>query len=254
VELGLVLTRCLSKERRDRSGREWLSQKDVRAYWNKLKSQGAKYFCTTTILSTGDPKGIREAGEFKPVEQYPHLRGALYRKIIFEDKFLGTVPIYLVVLNKLKTCAINAPLLLLSTGGKQKQFCRWLIGDAEGLTIEEQVTYQSYMVAYDIVEDEEVRKQMGRKVLRPNSDNLVELIDENLSPEVKIEFIQKLLRVNSPEAGAQKLLRADSPEESVQRFLGVDSPEEMVLKLLKTKEQQKQLLEFLQRNLEENPA
>ena len=50
VELGLVLTRCLSKERKDRSGREWLSQKDVREYWNKLKNQGAKYFCTKKCI------------------------------------------------------------------------------------------------------------------------------------------------------------------------------------------------------------
>ena len=78
-----------------------------------------------------------------------------------------------------------------------------------------------------------VRKQMGRKVLRPNYDNLVEVIDENLPPEVKIEFIQKLLHVDSPEVGAQKLLRADSPEESVQKLLGVDSPEESVQKLLR---------------------
>ena len=69
---------------------------------------------------------------------------------------------------------------------------------------------------------------MGRKVLRPNLDNLVELIDENLSPEVNIEFIQN--------------------------FLHVDPPKEMVLKLAKTEQKQKQLLEFLQRNLEENPA
>jgi len=75
--------------------------------------------------------------------------------------------------------------------------------------------------------------------LRPNYDNLVEVIDENLPPEVKIEFIQKLLHVDSPEVGAQKLLRADSLEE-------------VVLKLAKTKEQQKELLEFLQRNLEES--
>ena len=42
VEQGLILNRCLSKERKDRAGREWLSQKGVRDYWNKLKSQGAK--------------------------------------------------------------------------------------------------------------------------------------------------------------------------------------------------------------------
>ena len=58
VELGLILTRCLSKERKDRSGREWLSQKGVLEYWNKLKSQGAKHLCTTTILSTRDPNWL----------------------------------------------------------------------------------------------------------------------------------------------------------------------------------------------------
>jgi hypothetical protein len=112
--------------------------------------------CTTTILSTGDPKGVREGFGFEPVEEYPHLRGALYRKVISRDDFLGTVAVYLVVLNKLKVCAINTPLLLLSTGEKQKEFCRWFITDAEGLTIEERATYQSYMITYHIIEDEEL--------------------------------------------------------------------------------------------------
>jgi len=238
VEFGLMLTRCLSRERKDKAGREWLSQKGVRDYWNKLKTQGAKHFCTITILSTGDPRGVREGFGFEQVKQYPHLRDALYRKVISKDKFLGTIAVYLVVLNKLKVCAINTPLLLLSTGEKQKEFCRWLITNAEGLTIEEQVTYRSYMIAYGVVEDKEVRKQMGRKVLRPNYDNLVEVIDENLPPEVKIEFIQRLLHV-------------DSPEESFQKLLGVDSLEEAAFKLARTKEQQKKLLEFLRRSLEE---
>ena len=186
-----------------------------------------EHLSTTTILSTGDPRGIREGLGFKPVKQYPHLRGALYRKILSKDEFLGTVAVYLVVLNKLKVCAINTPLLLLSTGGKQKEFCRWLVSDAEGLTIEEQVTYQSYMIAYDIVDDEEVKRLMGRKVLRPNYDNLAELIDETFPPEVKRKFVQKLFRVDSLEEGAQKLL-------------GVDSLEEAILKLARAKEQQKE--------------
>ncbi|MBM3238047.1 hypothetical protein FJZ31_17285 [Candidatus Poribacteria bacterium] len=215
VELGLVITRCLSKERKDKVGREWLSQKGVHSYWNKLKSQGTKYFCTITILSTGDPKGIREGAEFEPVVQYSHLQGALYRKIIFKDKFLGTIPVYLVVLNKLKTCAINAPLLLLSTGEKQKEFCQWLIGDAEGLTIEEQVTYQSYMIAYGVVENEEVRKQMGRKVWKPDYDKVAEWLYEGMPPEIRAKFIQKFLSLDS-------------------------SLEEAILKLSRAKEQQKE--------------
>ena len=263
VELGLMLTRCLSKERKDLAGREWLSQKDVRGYWSKLKSQGAKHLCATTILSTGDPRGVREGFGFEPVKEYPHLRGALFRKVISKDKFLGSVAVYLVVLNKLKVCAINAPLLLLSTGKKMKEFCRWLITDAEGLAIEEQIAYKTLMVTYNIV-DEEVKKLMGRKVWKPDYDGLVEWLYENVPPEIKDEVAQKLLSfdppevsaqkilgVDSPEEGVQKLLGVDSPEVGAQKILGVDSPEEAVLKLAKTKEQQKQLLEFLQQNLED---
>ncbi len=249
VELGLTLTRCLSKERKDRAGREWLSQKGVRGYWNKLKEQGAKHLCTTTILSTTDPRGIREGLGFEPVGEYPHLQGALYRKIISNDEFLGTVSVYLVVLNKLKVCAINTPLLLLTTGEKQKQFCRWIITDAEGLTIEEQITYKALMIAYNIVEDEEVKRQMGRKVLRPDYNKVVEWLYESMPPEIRGEFAQKLLSFDPPEVSAQIFLGVDSPEEGVQKLLGVDSLEEAVLKLAKTKEQQKELLEFLRRNL-----
>ena len=124
-----------------------------------------------------------------------------------------------------KVCAINTPLLLLSTGEKQKDFCRWLITDAEGLTIEEQVTYQSYMIAYNIVEDEEVKKQMGRKALKPDYDKVAEWLYEGMPPEIRDKFVQAFLRV--------------------------DSIEEAVLKLARTKEQQRELLEFLRRNLEE---
>jgi len=94
------------------------------------------------------------------------------------------------------------------------------------------------MITYGVVEDEEVKEEMGRKALRPNYDNLAELIDETFPPEVKFKFIQKLLHADSPEVGVQKLLRADSLEETV-------------LKLARTKEQPKEWLESLQRSLEE---
>ena len=68
---------------------------------------------------------------------------------------------------------------------------------------------------------------MRRKVLKPNYDNLAEVIDETFPTDVKIKFIQKLLRADSPEEGALKLL-------------GVDSLEEAILKLARTKEQQKE--------------
>ena len=227
VELGLILTQCLSKEREDRSGREWLSQKGIREYWNKLKNQGAKHLCATTILSTGDPRGIRKGGGFKPVTQYPHLRGALYRKVIYQDEFIGTIAVYLVVLNKLKVCAINAPLLLLSTGEKLNEFCQWIITNAEELTIEEQVAYRTLIITYNIIENEEMRKQMGRKVWKPDYDSLAGYLREDMPPEIKIKFIQSLLH-------------ADSPEKSAQRILGVDSLDEAILKLVRAKEQQKE--------------
>jgi len=231
VELGLMLTRCLSKERKDNAGQEWLSQKGVLEYWNKLKSQGAKHFCTTTILSTSDPIGIREREGFKPVTQYQHFRVALYRKVIYQSEFIGTVAVYLVLLNKLKVCAINAPLLLLSTGKKLTEFCQWLVDDAEGLTIEEQVAYKTLITTYNIVEDKEVRRQMGRKVWRPDYDQLAEYLHEGMPPDIKIKFIQSLLRADSPEAGAQRILGVDSPKEVVQKVLGVDSIEEAIRKL-----------------------
>ncbi len=239
VEQGLMLTRCLSKERKDRAGREWLSQKGVLEYWNKLKSQGAKHLCTTTILSTGEPRGIRGKFGFEPVTEYSHLRGALYRQVIFQNEFLGTVAVYLIVLNKLKVCAINAPLLLLSTGEKLTEFCQWLITDAEGLTVKEQVAYKTLITTYNIVKDEEVKRQMGRKVWKPDYAQLAGYLHEGMPPDIKIKFIQSLLHADSPEVGAQ-------------RILGVDSPKDAVLKLARTKEQRKELLEFLRQDLEEN--
>jgi len=252
VELGLMLTRCLSKERKDKSARNWLSQKAVNEYWNKLKSQGAKHFCTTTILSTSDPIGIREREGFNQVTQYQHFRDALDRKVIYQSEFIGTVAVYLVLLNKLKVCAINAPLLLLSTDKKLTEFCQWLITDAEGLTIEEQVMYQTCIITYNIVEDKEVQRQMGRKVWRPDYDQLAEYLHEGMPPDIREKFVQSFLRVDSPEGVVQKVLGVDSPEVGAQRILGVDSPKEAVLKLAKTKEQRKELLEFLRQELEEN--
>ena len=95
------------------------------------------------------------------------------------------------------------------------------------------------MIAYNIVEDEGVKREMGRKVWKPDYDKVAKWLYEGMPPEIRDKFIQAFLNVDSPEEGAQRLL-------------GVDSLEETVLKLARTKEQQKQLLEFLQRNLEES--
>ncbi len=238
VELGLMLARCLSKERKDRTGRQWLNQKEARITWQKLKSQGAKHLCSTTILSTAEPSFLRSTLKLEPVDEYPHLRGALYRKVVSEDEFVGSAAVYLAALNKLKVCAINAPLLLLSTGEKQKEFCQWLMTDAEGLTIEEQVGYRVYMLTYDIVEDREVKSEMGRRKIRPNYDILIELLHkEGMSQEEKEIFVQKFFGVASPKEVAQKALNASSPEEAAQKLLGVSSTEEALRKLSNLKKQ-----------------
>jgi hypothetical protein len=211
-------------------GQQWFSQKEAINYWKSLKSQGAKHLCSTTILSASDPRRLRQSLKLEPVDEYPHLSGALYRKVVSEDELVGSSAVYLIALNKLKVCAQNAPLLLLSTGEKQNQFCRWLMTDAEGLTIEEQVMYRVYMLTYDIVEDEEVKTEMGRRKIKPNYDVLVELLSD-MSQEERDRFIQKFLGVSSPEEVAQKALGADSPEEAAQKLLGVSSPEEALRKL-----------------------
>jgi len=94
------------------------------------------------------------------------------------------------------------------------------------LAVEQQVAYKTVILTYNIVDDEEVKEQMGRKVWKPDYDKLAGYLHEGMPPEIREKFVQA--------------------------FLGVDSPEEAVLKLAKTKEQQKKLLEFLQRNLEES--
>jgi len=236
VELGLMLIRCLNKERKDRAGREWLSQKGTRSCWEKLKSQGAKHLCTATILNTIDPMGVRESFGLEPVNQYPHLQGALYGQVLFQNKLFGSVPVYLVVLNKLKVCSINAPLLLLSTGEKQKEFCRWLLTDAKGMTIEEQIMYEFYLVSYNLIEDEEVKREMGRRRIKMDYGAVFEMFGPP-TPEEMAKFIQKIYHV-------------DSMKEGVQKLLGVSSPEEAVLELTETKRERKELFELLRQEFE----
>ena len=86
----------------------------------------------------------------------------MYRKVIYQDEFIGTIAVYLVVLNQLKVCAINAPLLLLSTGEKLKEFCQWLVTEAEGLAIEEQVAYRTLIITYNILKAEDLFCSLNR--------------------------------------------------------------------------------------------
>jgi len=93
--------------------------------------------------------------------------------------------------------------------------------------------YRVYMLTYDIVEDEEVKSEMGRRKIKPNYDVLVELLhQEEMSQEERDRFIQKFLGVSSPEEAAQKFFGASSPEEVAQKALGASSPEEVAQKAL----------------------
>jgi len=271
VELGLMAVRHLSEDRPDGKGRKWLSQKDARALWRRLKGQGAQNSACTVILSITDPKRLRQEVGLQPVTDYPHLSGALYRREILADGFVGSIAVYLVVLNALPVCAQNAPLLLLAKGLKQLEFCRWLLSDAGGLTLEEKRLYQFYLVQYNLIESEEVRQQMKYELFGPpNYDwifegiaqkspeeqerffqQAVERISMTTSPE---EVAQRLLHATSLEEVAQRLLHADSQEEGAQRLLHVDSPVEAALKLLKTPEQLREFLERVQKQDNQSPA
>ncbi len=211
AELGLMFALCLSVERKDRSGRQWMSQKSTRAYWEKLKNQGAQHLCCAIIVSTSDPRGLRKSLRLEPVSQYQHLQGALYRQIISQNELVGSIAVYLVVLNKLKVCSINAPLLLLSKGQKQKEFCRWLLTDAEGLTLEEQVRYKAHLVIYNLIEDEEVKQEMRKKnIWKPDPDVVTELIQE--FPGGIEAFILKLVKTKEQRRRLIELLQQDSDE------------------------------------------
>ncbi len=167
TELGLITTRYLSKPREDRKERNWLSQRALTEQWQQLHAQGAAHSCCSIILSTTDPRGSRQELDFESVIDYPHLTGALYRWVISENRFVGSLAVYLVVINHLPVEAQNVPLLLLSTGRKQIEFCQWLLTDASGLTIEEKRAYQSYLIDHNLIENQEVAKAMRYDLFGP---------------------------------------------------------------------------------------
>ena len=258
VELGLMAVRHLSQERPDGKGRDWLSQKDARALWRQLKGQGAHHSACTVILSTTDPKRLRQEVGLQPVTDYPHLSGALYRREMVADGFVGSLAVYLVVLNALPVGAINAPLLLLAKGKKQLEFCRWLLEDAGGLTLEEKRLYQFYLVQSNLIESEEVRQKMKYELFGPpNYDWIFEGIAQKSHEEQERFFqmaVERISQATSPEEVAQRVLHATSPEEVAQRALHADSPVEAALKLLKTPEQLREFLVRVQNQDNPSPA
>ena len=255
TELGIITTHLLSKERKDRKERESLSQRGAKEQWESLKAQGAKHSCCMVILSTTDPTQLRKEVGFEAVHDYPHLDGALYRLIVSENKFVGSIASYLVVLNHLPIHPKNAPLLLLSKGKKQSEFCRWLIEQGEGITLEENLLYQFYLLKYNLIQSQEVKQKMRHKLLLSPTD-YEWFIDQfvDLPEEARLRFARhvnkRFLHADSPIEVAQKVLQADSPLEMAQKVLQADSPEEAALHFIQSEEQVNRLLELIQqRNL-----
>ena len=143
----------MTYRRKDRGEWQSLTQKGAKAQWEQLSERGAKHSCCVVVLSTGDPRELRNSVGFEPVTEYAHLKGALYRKIILEDHFIGSVAIYLVVLNSLPVCTLNAPLLMLTTKKKKIEFCRWLLSDIEGISLEEKRQYLLYLLEHHLIDN-----------------------------------------------------------------------------------------------------
>ena len=176
------------------------------------------------ILSTTDPRELRKTVEFQPVADYPHLKGALYRKVILEDKYIGSIATYLVVLNDLPICALNAPLLLLTTKKKKDQFCEWLLSDVPEITLEEKRSYLLYLLEHHLIKNQEVEKQIMYDLFgQPDHSWLFNHFDER-SEEERKQFLQQVHK----------------------RILHAETPVEVALQVVETEEQRRELLARLQ--------
>jgi hypothetical protein len=251
TELGILTTFFLSKVRKDRKERESLTLIRAREQWLKLKQAGATHSCCVVILSTGDPRQLRKEAGFEPVSDYPHLDGALHRLVVFENQFVGSLAIYLVVLNKLAVHAKNASLLLLSKGKKQAEFCDWLAQEHSGLTLQQRQDLIYYLFKYQLIENKEIEKEMRRKLLFSPDDYewFLDLFDDG-TEEHKARFLQqtfkRMLDADNPLQVAQKVLHANSPVELAQKALHANSPVELALKAIQSEEERRELIARLQ--------
>jgi len=236
TELGILTTYFLSKLRKDRKERQSLSQVGAREQWQRLRAQGAMHSCCVVILSTGDPKLLRKEVGFEAVSDYPHLDGALYRQVMSENQFVGSIATYLVVLNHLPTHPKNASLLLLAKGRKQAEYCRWLLEEDTGMTLQRKQHLIYYLFKYNLIEDQEVETEMKRNIFLQGDDYewFLDIFDEG-TEEHKARFLKK---------AHKKMLGADTPLEVAQKVLQADSPVELALQAIQSEQE---LNEFLSR-------
>jgi hypothetical protein len=189
------------------------------------------------ILSTGDPRELRKTVGFEPVTEYEHLKGALYLKVILEDDFIGSVAIYLVVLNELPVCALNAPLLVLATKKKKIEFCKWLLKDIPGITLEEKQSYLFYLLQHHLIDDKEVEIEIMYEMFGPPDHSWIFNYFNQRPQEERELFLGEVY---------ENMLDTHSRKEAALKLLDADTPQEAALELIKTEEEQDQLLAYLQ--------
>ena len=175
-----------------------------------------------------------------------------------ENEFVGSLATYLVLLNELPVCAKNAPLLLLSTGQKKIEFCKWLIQKHEGVTLEEKVLFQFFLLDNHLIENEEVENAMKRNLFGQPRDRSWIFEEINSKPEEEQEqfrqlFYKKMLNASSREEVALRVMDASSREEAALRLMGAKSPLEMALKSVQTPEQRRELLALLSQMTPQTP-
>jgi hypothetical protein len=237
TELGLITTRLMTYRRQDRGEWQSLTQKGARAQWEKLKAQGAKHSSCVVILSTGDPRELRKTVGFEAVTEYEHLKGALYRKVILEDDFIGSVAIYLVVLNELPVCALNASLLVLSTKKKKIEFCKSLLKDIPGITTDTKRFYLFYLLQHHLIFDKEVEIEIMYDMFGPPDNSWIFNYFNERPQKEREQFLKEVY---------ENMLDAHSPQEVALKALGANTPQEAARELIKTKEQGRKFMAYLQ--------
>jgi hypothetical protein len=148
---------------------------------------------------------------------------------------VGSIATYLVVLNDLPVCDINAPLLLLTTGKKKIEFCRWRKENTPGMALEEKQDFQLYLLQHGLIQDKETEKEMRRKIFTTQSN--VDWLFDELEPD--FNWIFEALKHRSEDEQArfdqlfyQRILDTHSPQEVAQKAFGVTSAQEVAQKVL----------------------
>ena len=130
------------------------------------------------------------------------------------------------------------------------EFCKCLIQKHEGVTLEEKVLFQFFLLDNHLIENEEVENAMKRNLFGQPRDRSWIFEEINSKPEEEQEqfrqlFYKKMLNASSREEAALRLMGANSPVEMAQKALGAGSPIEVALKAVKTPEQRRELLALL---------